>query len=69
MLLTIEDEPFEFAIGQGQVIRAWDEGIPLIGRGGKGYLYIPSNLGYGAQGSQGAIPPNAMLVFKVEVME
>ena len=61
-------EAFEFPIGQGQVIRAWDEGIPLIGRGGKGYLYIPSNLAYGVQG-QGKIPSNAMLVFKVEVME
>ncbi len=62
-------EPIEFPIGVGQVIKGWDEGIKLIGRGGKGTLYIPSNLGYGAQGSQGAIPPNAMLVFKVEVME
>ncbi len=62
-------EPIEFPIGVGQVIKGWDEGIKLIGRGGKGHLYIPSNLGYGAQGSQGAIPPNAMLVFKVEVME
>ncbi|WP_291722056.1 FKBP-type peptidyl-prolyl cis-trans isomerase [Bernardetia sp.] len=62
-------EPIEFPIGVGQVIQGWDEGIPLIGRGGKGTLYIPSNLGYGARGSQGAIPPNAMLVFKVEVME
>ncbi|WP_375560121.1 FKBP-type peptidyl-prolyl cis-trans isomerase [Bernardetia sp. OM2101] len=62
-------EPIEFPIGVGQVIKGWDEGIPLIGRGGKGTLYIPSNLGYGVQGSPGAIPPNAMLVFKVEVME
>ncbi|AFM03202.1 FKBP-type peptidyl-prolyl cis-trans isomerase [Bernardetia litoralis DSM 6794] len=62
-------KPIEFPIGVGQVIKGWDEGIMLIGRGGKGYLYIPSNLGYGAQGSQGAIGPNAMLVFKVEVME
>lgn len=61
-------EPIEIPIGVGQVIKGWDEGIMLIGRGGKGTLYIPSNLGYGAQGSQGAIPPNAMLVFKVEVM-
>lgn len=62
-------EPIEFPIGVGQVIKGWDEGIMLIGRGGKGTLYIPSNLGYGAQGSPGAIPPNSMLVFKVEVME
>ena len=62
-------EPFEFPVGMRQVIAGWDEGIPLIGRGGKGTLYIPSNLGYGAQGAGGAIPPNAMLVFKVEVME
>ncbi len=62
-------EPIEFPIGQGQVIQAWDEGIPLIGRGGKGYLYIPSNLAYGARGAGAAIGPNAMLIFKVEVME
>jgi len=62
-------QPIEIPIGVGQVIKGWDEGIMLIGRGGNGYLYIPSNLGYGAQGSQGAIPPNAMLVFKVEVFE
>jgi FKBP-type peptidyl-prolyl cis-trans isomerase len=62
-------EPFEFPIGQQQVIQAWDEGIPLIGRGGKGYLYIPSNLAYGARGAGAAIGPNQMLVFKVEVME
>lgn len=62
-------EAFEFPIGQQQVIQAWDEGIPLIGRGGKGYLYIPSNLAYGSRGAGGAIGPNEMLVFKVEVME
>jgi FKBP-type peptidyl-prolyl cis-trans isomerase len=62
-------EPIEFPIGQGQVIQAWDEGIPLIGRGGKGYLYIPSNLAYGSRGAGAAIGPNAMLIFKVEVME
>ncbi|WP_338814338.1 FKBP-type peptidyl-prolyl cis-trans isomerase [Bernardetia sp. Wsw4-3y2] len=62
-------EPIEVAIGIGQVIQGWDEGIPLIGKGGKGTLYIPSNLGYGLQGSQGAIPPNTMLIFEVEVLD
>lgn len=62
-------EAFEFPIGQGQVIQAWDEGIPLIGRGGKGYLYIPSNLAYGPRGAGGAIGSNAMLIFRVEVLE
>jgi FKBP-type peptidyl-prolyl cis-trans isomerase len=62
-------EAFEFVIGQGQVIQAWDEGIPLIGRGGKGYLYIPSNLAYASRGAGAAIGPDAMLVFRVEVLE
>ena len=62
-------EPIEFPIGQGQVIRGWDEGIPLIGRGGVGYLYIPSNLAYGPEQRGQLITPNSMLVFKVEVME
>ncbi len=62
-------EPIEFPIGQGGVIRGWDEGIPLIGRGGTGYLYIPSNLAYEPQQRGQQILPNSMLVFKVEVME
>ena len=62
-------EPIEFPIGVGQVIKGWDEGIPLIGKGGKGYLYIPSHLGYGERGAGGAIKPFSILVFKVEVLE
>ncbi|WP_291722054.1 FKBP-type peptidyl-prolyl cis-trans isomerase [Bernardetia sp.] len=62
-------EPIEFPIGIGQVIKGWDEGIPLIGKGGKGYLYIPSHLGYGERGAGGAIKPNSILVFKVEILE
>jgi FKBP-type peptidyl-prolyl cis-trans isomerase len=58
--------PFSFPVRTGQVIRGWDEGIPIIGKGGKGVLYIPSHLGYGARGS-GSIAPYAILVFRVEV--
>ncbi|AFM03204.1 FKBP-type peptidyl-prolyl cis-trans isomerase [Bernardetia litoralis DSM 6794] len=63
------ENPIEFTIGQGQVIKGWDEGIPLIGRGGKGVLYIPSNLAYGSQGAGAAIQPNEMIVFEVEVVD
>lgn len=59
-------EPFSFTIG-GNVIKGWNEGIPLIGKGGKGTLYIPSHLGYGAQGAGRDIPPYAILIFRVEV--
>ncbi|WP_375560123.1 FKBP-type peptidyl-prolyl cis-trans isomerase [Bernardetia sp. OM2101] len=58
--------PFSFPLGAGQVIQGWDEGIPLIGKGGKGTLYLPSHLGYGARGS-GSIAPYSILVFRVEV--
>lgn len=60
--------PIEFPIGVGRVIKGWDEGISLIGKGGKGTLYIPSHLGYGERGAGGDIPPNATLVFRVEVL-
>lgn len=63
------NDPIEFPIGVGQVIQGWDEGIPLIGRGGKGTLYIPSNLGYGERGAGGIIKPNSTLVFIVEVLD
>ncbi len=62
-------EPIEFPIGVGQVIQGWDEGIPLIGKGGKGTLYIPSHLGYGERGAGGVIKPNSTLVFRVEVVD
>ena len=60
-------QPFSFSIGGG-VIDGWNEGIPLIGRGGKGTLYIPSHLGYGARGAGADIPPYAILIFRVEVL-
>lgn len=60
--------PFTFTLGQGQVIRGWDEGVQLMNLGTKGTLYIPSGLGYGASGAGGgAIPANAVLIFDVEV--
>jgi peptidylprolyl isomerase len=61
--------PFDFTIGRGQVIKGWDEGIALFNKGGKGTLYIPSTLAYGARGAGGgAIQPNACLIFDVEVL-
>ena len=62
-------EPFEFVIGQGSVIRGWDEGIPYFKEGGKGKLFIPSTLGYGEQGMGNQIPPNSILVFDIELVE
>jgi FKBP-type peptidyl-prolyl cis-trans isomerase len=61
-------QPFEFTIGQGQVIKGWDEGIPYFAKGGKGKLVIPARLGYGEQGS-GKIPPNSTLMFEIEVLD
>ncbi len=61
-------QPFEFGLGQGQVIRGWDEGIALMSIGEKGTLLIPSGLGYGARGAGGSIPPNAILLFEVELL-
>lgn len=62
-------EPFEVVIGQGRVIQGWDEGIPLIPEGGKGTLYIPSPLGYGARGAGQIIKPYSILEFEVEVIK
>lgn len=61
--------PFEFALGQGAVIKGWDEGVPLFHVGGKGKLIIPSRLGYGEHGAGANIPPNAILVFDIEILK
>ena len=61
--------PIEFPIGQGNVIPGWDEGIMLLNKGDKARFVIPSKLAYGEQGAGGVIPPNATLVFDVELME
>lgn len=62
-------KPIEFKLGQGQVIEGWDEGIALLKVGDKARFVIPSELGYGSRGAGGAIPPNATLIFDVELMD
>jgi len=61
-------DPFEFSLGAGQVIKGWDEGVQGMSVGGTRRLVIPAELGYGARGAGGVIPPNATLLFEVDFL-
>lgn len=62
------NDPFQFPLGQGHVIRGWDEGVQGMKKGGVRKLTIPAHLGYGQRGAGGVIPPNATLIFEVELL-
>ncbi len=63
------NDPFSFNLGAGQVIKGWDQGFEGMKVGGKRTLIIPADMGYGAAGAGGVIPPNATLVFDIELLE
>ncbi len=63
------NDPFSFNLGAGQVIKGWDQGFEGMKEGGKRTLIIPADMGYGAAGAGGVIPPNATLVFDIELIE
>ena len=66
---TFDSGEYTFNLGQGQVIKGWDEGFGYFNKGAKGTLYIPSALGYGPNGSGEAIPPNSILIFDIELLD